>query len=335
MKTLFYLSIFLMFSGESVIAQISSSSLSGQETPVTSAVPFLGINGDARSSGMGEISAVSNSPNQPFHLIINPSLLAKEGMSVSNYFNYTPWLNALVDGINLYDLGVKFSFKRNTFTYNFRYFSLGNIQFTNINGENTGEFEPNEMVQQIRYARLLSKHFAIGAGFKYIYSNLATGQTVNGIDLEAGKSVAGDIGFDYRDEFKFGNNSYLLNIGTDIQNLGSKITYTDSDEKDFIPTTWNLGIMNSYKITFSTDSGSRDSYVLVNLGYQTHKLMVPTPSDIDDDNNGIPDYREKSVMSGVFGSFSDAPGGASEELHDLFIISAGALRRFFFNSFLW
>lgn len=317
MRVLHYLLFtMLILWGESVFAQ-GIPPLGQQAIPIATAVPFLGINGDARSSGMGEISTVSNSPNQPFHFMINPSLLAKEGMGVGQYFSYTPWLRAIVNDINLMNLGLKFSFKKNTFAYNFRFFSLGNIQFTNINGENTGEFMPKEMVYQIRYARLLSQHFALGVGLKYIYSNLATGQTVNGIDITPGRSVAGDIGFDYRDEFKMNNqHSYLLNLGTDIQNLGSKITYTSSDEKDFIPTTWNLGIMNSFKFKFSADTSGRNSYFLINLGYQVHKLLVPTPSNIDADGNGIPDYREKSVMSALFTSFADAPGGAIEELQE-------------------
>ena len=44
----------------------------------------------------------------------------------------------------------------------------------------------------------------------------------------------------------------------------------------------------------------------INVAYQGEKLLVPTPNEIDSDNNGLFDYLEQSVISGVFNSFSDA-----------------------------
>lgn len=287
------------------------------EIPVTTAVPFLLIHSEPRSSGLGEISVVCNSANQPIHFLTNPSLINGREHSFGMKFAYVPWLRSLVNDIYLFDNDLYFSFnQKNSISYSFRFFKLGNIQFTNVQGGSTGEFRPKEYVIQLRYARLLSKKFSLGVGFKYIQSNLATGQTVNDVEIKPGRSYAGDLGFDYRDVFKIsGKTFYKLNVGLAIQNLGSKITYTESEEKDFIPTILNLGLMNSFE--FHLPNLDTAVVVRLDIAYQIDKLMVPTPSVEDKDSNGIYDYREKPLMKAVFQSFSDAPGGATEELHEL------------------
>lgn len=286
----------------------------GQAFPVTTAVPFMLINTDARSSGAGEVSAVTNSSNQPFHLLTNPSLVVGKGKGWGIKSSYTPWLRSLVNDIYALDEDFNFAFNdKNALSYTFRHFSLGNIQFTNVQGENTGEFNPKEFVFQLRYARMLSKSFALGIGTKYIQSNLATGQTVAGLEIMPGRAFAVDLGTDYRAEIRITESfRYKINAGLCILNFGTKISYTEEAEMDFIPINLNVGLTNAFKLLLADST----SYIQFSFGYQADKLMVPTPSNEDADSNGIYDYREKSVFKGAFGSFSDAPGGASEELRE-------------------
>ncbi|MEX2588795.1 MAG: PorV/PorQ family protein, partial [Chitinophagales bacterium] len=61
-----------------------------------------------------------------------------------------------------------------------------------------------------------------------------------------------------------------------------------------------------------------DDYNRISIVADAKKLLVPTPSDIDEDGNGIYDYREKSVPAGLFGSFADAPTGAKGELQEIY-----------------
>jgi hypothetical protein len=44
--------------------------------------------------------------------------------------------------------------------------------------------------------------------------------------------------------------------------------------------------------------------------------LVENP-EYDKDRNGVPDYREKALFAGIFGSFADAQGGFREEMKEL------------------
>ena len=99
-------------------------------------------------------------------------------------------------------------------------------------------------------------------------------------------------------------------FGLAITNIGSKISYTDSDQNpgDFLPTNLSLGA--AWDVRF-------DEYNRLTLGTEFNKLLVPTPSDEDLDNDGIPDFREEGVIEGIFSSFGDAPGGGEEEFKEI------------------
>ena len=54
-------------------------------------------------------------------------------------------------------------------------------------------------------------------------------------------------------------------------------------------------------------------------------MMVPTPcqgDNCDENQDGRPDYKDQSSVSGIFSSFNDAPEGFNEELREL-MFSAG------------
>ena len=63
------------------------------------------------------------------------------------------------------------------------------------------------------------------------------------------------------------------------------------------------------------------------FGVDVNKLLVPTPpiatGDYSRDSLSLSKYRSKGIMNSWFSSFSDAPGGGSEELKE-FQVSAGA-----------
>jgi hypothetical protein len=156
----------------------------------------------------------------------------------------------------------------------------------------------------------------VGVGLKYIYSNLAGGQSINGSSYKPGTAVAADLGIYYtaRDE-----NDQGWAFGAALTNLGSKIAYTDNaDQKDYIPA--NLGIGTTY--TRVIDESNKISF-----GIDINKLLVPTPpkttGDFTSDSARLSEYRSKGVVSSWFSSFGDAPGGFSEELKE-FQVSAGA-----------
>ena len=277
---------------------------------VTTAVPFLRISPDARAGGMGETGIATNPDvNSPFWNLAKTPFNESE-MQVS--LTYTPWLKRL--GLNDVFMGTLSAYRKlddvQSVSTSFRYFNLGNIQFTDNLGNEFGSFRPREWSVDLGYSRKLSDQMGLGIALRYIYSNLAGGQNVNGTTYKAGNAVAGDLSFYYNGQDEGGSG---WSAGATLTNLGSKIGYTtDATQKDFIPA--NLGLGGAYTKVF--DETSKMTFAL-----DLNKLMVPTPPSVGD-SAGLVNYRQKSVVSSWFSSFGDAPGGGSEELRE-FTASAG------------
>ncbi len=278
---------------------------------IPTAVPFLRITPDARSGAMGDAGVAISPDANSMH--INTSKLAFVESDFALSATYSPWLRSL--GLQDVYLAYLSGYRRiddlQTLGFSLRYFSLGDIQFTNDVGEPAGFGRPNEFELAVGFARKLGESFSVGINGKFIYSNLAAGQQVGGIDINPGVAGAADISFYYSLPLETSN----LAFGLSLSNMGSKISYTKITN-DFLPvnfgfgTAWEMDIDDYNQITFTAD---------------INKLMVPTPQHefVDDDGNGINDHREKSFFSGVLGSWSDAPGGFSEELKE-FTYSIGA-----------
>ena len=277
---------------------------------VTTAVPFLRISPDARSGGMGDLS-LATSPDAAssyFNLGKVPFNELTAGVNVT----YTPWLKNLVNDVYLASVAGFYKLDElQAISGSLRYFSLGSIQFTNENGQSLGSRNPRELGIQAGYSRRLSDQLGIGLGLKYINSNLASG-TWFGNTYKPGNSIAADLGLYYAGHNDAGDG---LAFGVAFTNLGTKIGYTDNaEQKDYIPA--NLGFGATY--TKMIDESNKISF-----GMDVNKLLVPTPPGQNATPQQYDDYRSKSVVSSWFSSFSDAPGGFSEELKE-FQISVGA-----------
>ncbi|GAO41633.1 type IX secretion system outer membrane channel protein PorV [Flavihumibacter petaseus] len=298
-----------------LVAAFSATEAFSQSTTepinvVTTAVPFLRISPDARAGGMGEVGiATPTDVNSPYWN------LAKTPFNESKFaigLTYTPWLKRLgLNDVYLASLSSYYKLDDNqAITTSMRYFNLGNIQFTDNSGNDFGSYRPREFGIDLGYSRKLSEKIGLGVALRYIYSNLAGGQNVNGTTYKAGSTVAGDLSFYYNGANEVGEG---FAAGATLTNLGGKIGYTsDATQKDFIPA--NLGLGAAYTKVF--DESSK-----LTFGLDFNKLMVPTPPAVGD-SAGLVEYRSKSVVNSWFSSFSDAPGGFSEELRE-WTISAG------------
>jgi hypothetical protein len=269
--------------------------------PVVSAVPYLRIAPDARSGAMGDAGIAVSPDANSIHYNASKLVFAEDDFALSA--TYTPWLRGLVRDIYLAYLGGYYKLDdMQALGFSLRYFSLGDIQFTDQNGESLGNGRPNEFDLSLSYSRKLSENFSAGVTGRFIYSNLAAGQTVESIEINAATAAAVDISLTY--------NTVLsplsdLSLGLAITNLGSKVSYTRSQIKDFLP--GNLGIGGAWNINF-------DDYNRLTFALDFNKLLVPTPLDPND-----PDYldrRQQSVMSGVVSSFSDGEN-FTEELREI------------------
>src|SRR6056297_519447 len=274
--------------------------------PVFTAVPFLSITPDARSGGLGDAGvALSGTPNSLHH---NGSALAfaKDDFGVS--FTYTPWLRNIVGDVYLAFInGYYKPDDVQAFGLSLKFFSMGEIAFLDENAQSTGTGFPREWEIGATYARKLSENFSMSVAGKYIYSNLASGQTIGTVEINAGTSIAADVGMQYQTSL---SRNEQLTLGLALTNLGTKISYTQSAVGDFIPTNLAIGAAYTYDI---------DEYNSLTFVGQANKLLVPTPAlgDTTQTVNGIPAWRDQSLFSGVINSFSDSPNGFSAELREI------------------
>lgn len=266
---------------------------------IITSVPFLRINPDARSGAMGDAGLATSTDPNAMHFNASKLAFADQPFAVSA--TYTPWLRAI--GLNDVYLAYLTGYYKiddlQAIGGGLRFFSMGDINFTDANGESLGNGKPREFEISAAYARKLTEKFAVSVGGKFIYSNLAAGQSLQGIDIKAGKVGAADIGMTYKTPLKLGSTSSNLSVALAFSNMGTKITYTNSAEKDFIPA--NLGLGAGWEFEF-------DEYNKLGLFLDFNKLLVPTPG---------PDSKKESAIGGVFTSFGDAPGGFSEEIHEV------------------
>lgn len=310
----------LVFSG-SILSTTNIHAQSAETiNVVTSAVPFLRISPDARAGGMGDVGiATSPDANSSFwNLAKIPFATQKTAIGLT----YTPWLKDL--GLTDVYLASLSAYRKldeeQAIAASIRYFSLGNIQFTDFANNPLNEGRPREFSVDFGYTRKLNTKLALGVALRYINSSLANGSP-GGTSYKAGNAIAGDISLFHNGINEESGSGW--NWGVVLSNLGSKISYTnDAANKDYIPA--NLGIGVAYTKIFDETSK-------ITFGLDINKLMVPTPptpidnSDPDADIKNealLAEYRNQGVLSSWFKSFGDA-GSFGNELKE-FQLSVGA-----------
>jgi hypothetical protein len=309
MKRIFgiLISTLMIFSSS---AQIGTDELSGGDklNTITTAVPFLLIAPDSRSGAMGDVG-VATSPDA-YSLHWNPAKLSfiEDDMGLS--ISYVPWLRALVPDISLsYIGGFKKLNNNEAIGFELRYFSLGDITFTNTQGDVIGQSKPHEYAIGSTYSRKLSDFFSLAISGRYIHSNLTDGQYVGGMETKAGQAIAADIAGFYTQPIRIASKDLDLAVGANISNIGSKISYSETSVRDFIPINLRIGT------AIGTDL---DDYNKISFALDFNKLLVPSPPEYDVDGEIVagkdPDV---GIVSGIFQSFSDAPEGFKEELREI------------------
>lgn len=317
--------IFLSIGNQSLS---QTSTVIGQDlNTITSAVPFLQIGPDARAGGMGE-AGVSSAPDAN-SLHWNPAKYSFIDSDMGFSLSYSPWLRALVQDINLaYLSGFKKIGDDQAIAASLVYFSLGDIVFTNIQGDVVGNYRPNEFALSASYSRMLTNRLSGAVSARFIHSNLTQGQEVAGTSTKPGNSIAADIAIYSERPLEFANMAGgTFAWGLNISNIGAKISYSDDNtQRDFIPTNLRIGP----SLTLDIDDFNRLTFMV-----DFNKLLIPTPPLYETDSSGAVIYDDNnnpvilegkdpnvSVPVGMFQSFFDAPGGINEELHEV-AIAAG------------
>ena len=325
---IFTLLFVMLFAGYGVKAQVDIDGVVGQNLDynvISTAVPFMMIAPDARSSAMGDVG-VSTSPDV-YSMHWNPAKYAFIQDDFSVGLAYSPWLRELVTDMNIAYLGIsKRVSPKSTVAATLRYFSLGDITFTDDDNYDLGTYSPNEWAIDVAYSRKLGKYISGAVAGRLIYSNLTQG--VKDYSKPA-LSVAADVAVYYtRDVYWFNTMDANFSWGVSINNIGSKMNYNDANlDKDFIPT--NLRFGPTLKLDI-------DDYNSLSFSIDFNKLLVPTPPVYAKDSitgaliydNGEPVIaagKDDNVgpIQGLIQSFYDAPGGFSEEIKE-FTLGVGA-----------
>lgn len=305
-------------------AQINSSEgstavtdMSMQYNPVQTGTISLAVAPDARAGAMGDVGAATEPDENSQYW--NPAKYAfaynRGGISV----NYTPWLRKLVSGINLaYVSGYwKFGYEdQQALSASLRYFSLGEVEAWSSTGTLTQVINPFEMALDLGYSRQLSENFSMGVVMRYIHSDM----TYDDGDNEPANAWAADVAAYYTAYPTVGVNECQWAWGLNISNIGSKVSYDGGATSQFLPANLRLGTSFTFPI---------DDYNLFSINVDANKLLVPTFPQTYQFSNGEggtdqeafeaakQEYYDMSGIKGMIKSFSDAPGGQKEELHEI------------------
>lgn len=278
--------------------------------PEKNSVTSQSIAPDARAGGMGDVGAATDPDvaSQFWNPAKYPFTISRAGVSL----NYTPWLRQLVSDIDLaYLVGYYRIGDYSAVSGSLRYFSLGEV-FYGDTDDTQMTLNPYEMSFDVAYSIMLSEKFSIAAGVRWIYSDL----TYNYDDTSSpGSAFAVDLAAYYQNYVNIGQRECQLGIGLDISNVGSKINFGGDENSEFLPANLRLGASLMVPV---------DEYNRFSIAVDANKPLVPTmpvkmdgESDEDFITRKQNDYYDVSPISGIFKSFSDAPGGFKEEMQEI------------------
>ena len=331
----YILSLTIAFIAVNVNSQSSTVVIPNQTDSrvITTGVPFLLIASDARAASMGDMGVATSVDT--YSQFWNPSKYVFSETKSGFGLSYTPYLSKLVNDISLGNLTYFNRInERSAFAVSLRYFSLGEIELIQDEFSESLIAKPNEMTMDISYSLRLADQLSLGVALRYLRSDLKIALTDP--DATAASSFAVDIsGYFQGEEQTFGDIDGRIRAGFALQNIGPKIKYDNNQNSEtFIPATLRLGGGFDFLL---------DQYNKVAVTAEVAKLLVPTPpiygreynfTDINENgvyDEGIDELGELvsadyvifqgqdpnvDFLSGVFQSFSDAPGGFSEELKE-------------------
>jgi hypothetical protein len=296
--------LMLMLGEGQVNAQITQEETASilQLNTITTAVPFLMIAPDSRSGALGDAGVALSPDGNSLHW--NPAKMAFCENELEMSLSYAPWLRALVDDMNLAYLSmVRKINRRQAYGLALRYFSLGNITFTDEVGSTIRDFQPAELSLDAGFSQQFTDKFSGGFAGRFVHSNLTGGTSVLGANSKPGISVAADVSLFYSNRFaNWGGKKGTFNLGMNISNMGAKMSYTETSDRDFIPANLRIGSAYTMKI---------DEYNSLTFTLDANKLLVPTaPVYHPDDANKIVSGYDPNVgtATGIVQSFYDAPG---------------------------
>ena len=280
--------------------------------PVGYAVISQTIAPDARGGGLGDVGAATDPDvnSQYWNPAKYPFNISRAGVSL----NFTPWLRSLVNDMNLAYLSGYYRIgDYSAVSASLRYFNMGEVytEDPSVN-PNAMTINPYEMSFDVAYSLMLSEKFSLAAAIRWIYSDMRLDYKE---DRSPASAFAADIAAYYQNYVVIGQRECQLGVGLNISNIGSKITFSGEEYSEFLPANLRLGASLMIPI---------DEYNRITLAADANKFLVPTVPQQEEGEDAaeykdrvLREYNDVSAISGIFKSFSDAPGGFKEELEEI------------------
>lgn len=278
-----------------------------QLNAITTSMPFLSINPDSRSGALGDAGTALSATASSIFWNTAATAFSKKNGEIG--ISYVPWLRQLTNDIHLsYLSGYKRIRERHAVSGALRYFSLGEITFTDNQGQVLRNDKPSEFELAAGYAFILTDRFSIGINGKFAYSNLTGGLPIPGSETKAGVAGMADVSVLYSNpDIVLGGKNGILNLGATINNVGNKVSYSSRSSSDFLPTNLKLGVAYTSEI---------DNHNSLTTSIDLQKLLVPTPPLTNSSVNYgdlpsgmiIGKSNDVGVIAGMIQSFYDAPG---------------------------
>ena len=280
--------------------------------PVGYAVISQTIAPDARGGGLGDVGAATDPDvnSQYWNPAKYPFNISRAGVSL----NFTPWLRSLVNDMNLAYLSGYYRIgDYSAVSASLRYFNMGEVYTENPDVNSKAmTINPYEMSLDVAYSLMLSEKFSLAAAIRWIYSDMRFDYKE---DSSPASAFAADIAAYYQNYVVIGQRECQLGVGLDISNIGSKITFGGEEYSEFLPANLRLGASLMIPI---------DEYNRITLAADANKFLVPTVPQQEEGEDAaeykdrvLREYNDVSAISGIFKSFSDAPGGFKEELEEI------------------
>ena len=295
----------------------ASSTARAQVT--TTAVPFLMIEPDSRSAGMGNTGvALADNANAIWW---NPAGLAyQEGAEVG--ITHTNWLPEFNAGLYFDYLVGKYHVDGvGTFGGQVAFMNLGEHERRNAENDQIGTFRSFDLAVGVSYGVKLSERFALGTGVRTIYSQLAGG--LDGIDGTA-FGVGVDLAGLYRTRpFSLGGVETTLSGGMNLSNMGPTITYESGE--DPIPQHLRFGLASTFEF---------DEFNQLTVAADFGKML--TDVDVSDDTTAENRRQVAPFYEAIFSSWEsaeiqDADGNVTTTVSPLGQITIGTGMEYWYS----
>ena len=318
------ITLFIAIWAVSLPTAMAQENVKDDFNPIQTGVNSLNIAPDARGASMGDLGVATDPDANSQYW--NPSKYAFAYSRGAASLSYTPWLRKLVNDIFLANVAGYWKLGHNdnqALSASLRYFSLGEVT-TNPPGETQSAqtLNPYEMSFDIGYSRKLSEKFSMGVVFRYIYSDLGFSDSYAGDQSTGASAFAADISGYFTTYPIIGRNECQFSWGWNISNIGTKVSYNNGEDPAFLPTNLRLGASFMFPLA---------DYHNLAVSLDLNKLLVPARPRLKDYesadkteleaereyNDALEKWENMSPITGIFKSFTDAPGGFKEELREI------------------